>query len=197
MANLYPFLAYVLVTTFTPGPNNILSMSNAMRFGFKRTLGFIAGITTGFCLVMLACALLNVVLASRLPEVQLWLNVFGTGYMVYLAVHVLRSGPVEDDADGRSLNSFAAGFALQFLNVKVILYGVTVFSLFITPVFHNPLSVSLFAPLLAVVGMLATSCWALGGDVFRHALSRHYRLFNVAMASLLVYTAIASLLSHQ
>ena len=27
MVNLYPFLAYVVVTTFTPGPNNILAMS--------------------------------------------------------------------------------------------------------------------------------------------------------------------------
>ncbi len=35
MPNLYPFLIYVIVTTFTPGPNNIMAMTNAMHDGFK------------------------------------------------------------------------------------------------------------------------------------------------------------------
>ena len=61
MINLYPFLAYVVVTTFTPGPNNIMAMSNAMHHGYRRTLGFLAGMTAGFFLVMLACGILNAV----------------------------------------------------------------------------------------------------------------------------------------
>ncbi|HEX9116573.1 MAG TPA: LysE family transporter [Anaerolineae bacterium] len=197
MPNLYPFLAYVFVTTFTPGPNNILSMSNGTRFGYRRTLGFLAGISAGFCVVLLACGLLNVVLVSLLPQVRFWLNFAGAVYMVYLAVHILRSAPV-DDAPGRSdLNSFGAGFILQFLNLKGILYGVTVYAMFITPAFDRPLLVSLFAPLLAAVAFVATSCWSLGGDLFRHALRRHYRFFNFAMAALLIYTAVAGLVAHR
>ena len=196
MTNLYPFLAYVFVTTFTPGPNNILAMSNAMRFGYKRTLGFLAGMFTGFFLIMLACGILNVVLVSRLPQVRFWLNLLGAGYMVYLAFHIMRSGVVEDGANKRDLNSFTVGFALQFLNLKVILYGITVFAMFITPIFQEPVTVSLFALVLAAIGFIAISCWALGGDIFRSALRKHYRLFNLAMACLLIYTAIAALLPH-
>ncbi|WP_331710011.1 hypothetical protein [Paenibacillus swuensis] len=44
---IVPFLLYVFVTTFTPGPNNLLSMSNAHQYGFKKTLRFIFGIS--FC----------------------------------------------------------------------------------------------------------------------------------------------------
>lgn len=44
MATFYPLLIYVLVTTFTPGPNNILAMSHGVQSGFRRTLGFLAGI---------------------------------------------------------------------------------------------------------------------------------------------------------
>src|SRR5271169_4180267 len=62
MSTFTPFLIYVLVTTFTPGPNNILSMANAARDGYKGTLRFLAGIFIGFSLVMGLCALLNVVL---------------------------------------------------------------------------------------------------------------------------------------
>jgi threonine/homoserine/homoserine lactone efflux protein len=196
MANLYPFLAYVVVTTFTPGPNNILAMSNAMRFGYKRTLGFLVGMFTGFFLVMLACGLLNVALVNRLPQVRFWLNLLGAGYMVYLAFHIMRSGAMEDSADKRDLNSFTVGFGLQFLNLKVILYGITVYAMFITPTFQNPATVSLFALVLAAIGFIAISCWALGGNIFRQTLRKHYRLFNLAMAGLLIYTAIAALLPH-
>jgi hypothetical protein len=38
MPNFAAFLSYVLVTTFTPGPNNIMSMSNASRYGFKKSI---------------------------------------------------------------------------------------------------------------------------------------------------------------
>jgi cysteine/O-acetylserine efflux protein len=196
MANLYPFLAYVIVTTFTPGPNNILSMSHAMRQGYRRTLGFLAGISAGFVLIMLGCGLLNVALLRLLPQARAWLNVLGAAYMVLLAVHLLRAGPMAEGAEQGALNSFGAGFALQFLNVKVILYGVTVFAMFITPAFRDPLPVALFAAALSAVGFASISCWALAGNAFRGLLRRRYRLFNAAMAALLVYTAIAGLLPH-
>ena len=78
----------------------------------------------------------------------------------------------------------------------MILYGITVYAMFITPTYHQPVTVSLFALVLATVGFVAISCWALGGNIFRQTLRKHYRLFNLAMAGLLVYTAIAALLPH-
>jgi cysteine/O-acetylserine efflux protein len=194
MANLFPFLAYVVVTTFTPGPNNILAMSNAMQSGYRKTLGFLAGMTAGFFVVMMACALFNVLLIRVLPQARFWLNLFGAAYMLYLAVHILRSGSPEDRPESSSLNTFSAGFVLQFLNLKVILYGITVFSMFITQAFSDLKVELFFAPVLAGVGFVSISCWALGGDIFRSYLKKYYRIFNLAMAVLLVYTAIASLL---
>jgi cysteine/O-acetylserine efflux protein len=197
MPNLYPFLAYVFVTTFTPGPNNILSMSNGLRYGYRRTLGFLVGITSGFLVVMLISGLLNVALVSLVPQIRFWLNLFGAAYMVYLAAHIVFSKPSEEDPRQNELNTFGAGFVLQFVNLKGILYGVTVFALFITPVYQNPLTVSLFAPLLACIGFIAVSSWALGGNLFRSFLRKYERWFNLVMGALLVYTAIASLLgSH-
>lgn len=197
MPNFYPFITYVFVTTFTPGPNNILSMSNGLRYGYRRTLGFIIGMTAGFLVVMLISGLLNVVLAQLVPQIRFWLNLFGAAYMLYLAAHVVFSKPSGEAAEQDGLNTFRAGFALQFVNLKGILYGVTVFALFITPVYQNPVTVSLFAPLLACIGFIAVSSWALGGNLFRSFLRKYERWFNLAMGALLVYTAIASLIgSH-
>ncbi len=44
MPNFSAFLSYVIITTFTPGPNNIMSMSNASRYGFRKSLPFNVGV---------------------------------------------------------------------------------------------------------------------------------------------------------
>jgi cysteine/O-acetylserine efflux protein len=197
MLNFYPFLTYVLVTTFTPGPNNILSMSNGLRYGYRRTLRFLAGEASGFFVVMLISGILNVALVHLVPQIRFWLNIFGAIYMVYLAGHIVFSKPAGESPRPDGLNTYRAGFALQFVNLKGILYGVTVFALFITPVYQNPLVVTLFALLLACVGFIAVSSWALGGNLFHSFLLKYERWFNLAMGLLLVYTAAASLLgSH-
>ena len=194
MANFYPFLIYVLVTTFTPGPNNVMAMSNATRYGYQRTIRFLAGIFTGFLLVMLLCGWLNVALATQLPALKSWFHLLGAVYLLYLAIHIVRSRPVEEDAGRDGFNSFRAGFSMQFLNIKVILYGITVFSLFIVNSYQDPIMIALFSIVLAGIGFAATSCWAFVGNLFRNGLRKQYRIFNLAMAGLLVYTAVASLL---
>ena len=72
MPNLTAFLLYVFVTTFTPGPNNLMAMSNAIQYGYRRVLGFLAGMTVGFALIMLASGLLNVALVQILPQTRFW-----------------------------------------------------------------------------------------------------------------------------
>ena len=194
MLNFTPFLVYVFVTTFTPGPNNIMSMTNAMHSGYRRTFLFLMGIFSGFFIIMLASGLLNVALAAQVPAFKHWLNWLGAVYLFYLAFHILRSKAASEAEGGEKLNSFKAGLVLQFLNIKVILYGITVFSLFIINVYHDLLSMALFSLLLAGVGFIATSCWALGGNTFRGLLKKYELGFNILMAGLLVYTAVASLL---
>lgn len=57
------FLSYAVATAVTPGPNNLMSMSNAGRLGFKRAFPFNLGILTGFAVVMLLCTFF----AARCP----------------------------------------------------------------------------------------------------------------------------------
>ncbi|MBI9051321.1 MAG: LysE family transporter [Anaerolineaceae bacterium] len=192
MANFYPFLIYVFVTTFTPGPNNIMSMTNAMHYGYKRTLQFTFGVVSGFFIVMICGGILNMALAATLPAVKIWLNVLGAIYMLYLAYHILISKPVPDDLQPNKNASFKAGFIMQFLNIKGILYGITVFSMFIIDSFHSPLMVLVFSLILSGVGFTAVTSWAYFGNLFRRFLLQHYKVFNLVMAGLLVYTALAS-----
>jgi cysteine/O-acetylserine efflux protein len=190
--NLFAFISYVVTTTFTPGPNNLMAMSNGLHTGFKRTARFLGGIFVGFILIMLICGFVNFVLMSTLPALRPWLNLLGAGYMLYLAFHVMTSKPHEEELN-ESLNTFKAGLSMQFINPKVILYGITVFSNFIIPNYRNPMAVILFSLLLATVGLIASTSWATFGVVFRTFFSQYARIINIIMGFLLIYSAIASL----
>ena len=194
MSNLYPFLVYVVVTTFTPGPNNIVSMTNGIHNSYPKMLKFLAGLFSGFFIVMLDSGLLNVALVSLLPSLEQWLKILGVIYMLYLAFHIARSKPVAEGQPQDGLNTFKFGFGMQFLNIKVILYGISVFSLFIINSYRDLPMIALFSLALAGVGFLSTSTWAVGGNLFHKLLRKNQRPFNLLMAALLVYTAVASLL---
>jgi Putative threonine efflux protein len=191
--NVSAFIIYALVTIFTPGPNNIVSMAEGMRNPYPKMLRFLLGLVSGFFIIMSVSGALNLVLASLIPASEHWIKILGAIYMLYLAVHILLSGPIKEAGEEKKAPSFWYGFSMQFLNVKVILFGFTVFSLFITPVYKTPVALLLFAVILSCTAFTATSCWALSGNLFQNLARKYYRIFNFLMAGLLVYTAIAGL----
>ncbi len=54
--DMIPLISFVIVTTFTPGPNNISSAAMGVTYGYWRTIPYLFGIASGFFLVMLAAA---------------------------------------------------------------------------------------------------------------------------------------------
>ena len=100
------FLIYCFVTAYTPGTNNLLSMSYAARLGFRRSFRFNLGITAGFLIVMTICTLFSSTLYTLLPRVKLVMQVLGAAYMLYLAWKVWRSGfRPEEEGGGRPVSS--------------------------------------------------------------------------------------------
>lgn len=130
------FLLYVFVTSFTPGPNNIMAMLFANKYGLKKTLKFCVGVGAGFLIVMLLCSYLNLLLKNFIPKIEFFMTILGAGYMMYLAIKIIRSkGDNENNNEDRN-NSFFMGMLLQFINPKGILYGITAIATFILP-YHN------------------------------------------------------------
>ena len=83
MFHLYDFLIYCFITAYTPGANNLLAMSNAIRLGFRRSLRFLFGIVAGFTAVMFLCTAFSATLYSLLPKVKLVMQILGAAYMLY------------------------------------------------------------------------------------------------------------------
>jgi len=112
--------------------------------------------------------------------------------MIYLAIHIMRSKQHAEE-ENQGLNTFRAGLSMQLINPKLILYGLTVFSNFIIPIYQGIPMLMLFVLFLAIIGLVATSSWAYFGVIFRTFFSKYERIINLVMGLLLIYTAIASL----
>jgi threonine/homoserine/homoserine lactone efflux protein len=189
MPDYIPFISYVIITTFTPGPNNITSMINSGRVGLRKGIKFNFGIFVGFTVVMLLCGLFGALLSEYLPAVKPYLVYVGAAYILWLAYKIFKSEYRENDDGCNDMYGFKEGISLQFVNVKVILFGVTTLSTFIVP-YYNQGEILLFAIFLAILAFISTVSWALFGSVFHKLFIKKARIMNTLMAALLVYTAI-------
>ena len=192
MFHLYDFLIYCFITAYTPGANNLLSMSNAIRYGFRRSIRFNLGILAGFSIVMTVCTVFSTALYSFLPKVKIVMQILGAAYMLYLAWKVRKSSSrLETDA-GQDI-SFVSGMLLQFINPKIYIYAITAMSLYILPAFHSPGALAGFTVVLSLLGASGSFVWAMFGAAFCRFFSRHSRAVNTVMALLLVYCAVSLL----
>ena len=189
MFSLPNFLAYVLISTLTPGPNNIMSMSNASRVGLKKSLPFCFGVAAGFLLLITASFLLGTLLYTAIPAIKPYMLVVGAAYILYLAYKTWNSHGVAES--GQAHTGFWHAVALQFVNPKGIIYGITVASAYVLPYYRAPLALALFTVFMALICLVSTVGWAAFGAVFQKLFTRHAKAINAIMALLLVYCAVS------
>lgn len=119
MFNWFAFLTYAVITAATPGPNNIMSMSNGGRLGFKGALPFNFGILTGFAAVMLICTAFCSTLTELIPAVKTPMLIAGAAYMLHLAWATYKSDGVITEDHSRS------GFPALFCSLSTLKFTFT------------------------------------------------------------------------
>jgi threonine/homoserine/homoserine lactone efflux protein len=188
--NVAAFLTFTLLTAYTPGPNNILAMSNTSKHGLKKSIKLIQGIFTGFLSVMVLCSIFSVILVNIIPKIKPVMTYIGVAYILWLASHVVKSKSQSQEESEEKADNFITGFILQFVNVKIILYGITAISTFILPFYNSFFSIGAFTLLITVFGCSGVFAWAVFGAVFQKFFDRYRVTVNIVMALLLVYSAI-------
>ena len=188
---MVPLISFVIVTTFTPGPNNLSSASMGVMFGYNKTFNYLVGIASGFFIVMIVCAYLSSALLSIMPIVERYLRWVGAGYILWLAIGMLQSDYSISESDQMS-NAFSRGFMLQLLNPKVAVYGLTLYSTFLAPISNRFDYLSLSAVTFAATAFIATSTWAFFGSAIKSKLSNNSfrKIINTSLSVLLIYTAV-------
>lgn len=178
-----------VLTVWSPGPNNILLLSNASKYGLKKNLKFMSGIWTGSLTLMVLCGIFSSVLTALLPKISPLLTLAGAGYLLYLAFNTFFSPPPKEGKDDRE-PTYKMGIFLQLINVKILLYGLTMFSSFILPYERRPFMLFFFAFYLMVMGALGNLIWAFAGNILKRAYDRHYENINYCMSLLLVWCSL-------
>jgi len=187
---LTAFAAFAFVSAATPGPNNLLLLGSGLRVGLWRTMPFVVGINFGFSVLLVSVGYGLGQLFERFPAAQLSLKIVGTGYFLYLAATLLRSGKTERKAHHRDLG-FWSGAVFQVVNPKAWLMCITAVSLFL-PDGWSAVTIAAMVATFVLLGLPANVAWAGVGQSLRALVSdeRRMRAFNSVMAVLLVLSIV-------
>src|SRR5262245_38787509 len=88
----WALLGFVVVTLFTPGPNNTMLMSSGLNFGFRRGLPHLWGVALGFTVMVLAVGLGLGAVFQAYPTLYTVLKYAGAAYLLYLAWQIATAG---------------------------------------------------------------------------------------------------------
>jgi threonine/homoserine/homoserine lactone efflux protein len=186
-------LIFALVMAFTPGPNNAMLASSGARFGVTRSMPHVMGVTVGFpvMLFLVGLGLASILLAS--PLLQLAMKTISCAYLLWLAFQIaISSAGIGDGAGGKPL-TFLQAAAFQWINPKAWLAAVGAISAFTSGTGSRLyLQVAIIAAITLMVTLASTLTWTAFGAAIRHFLrsARALRLFNVAMALLLLISTV-------
>lgn len=96
MQSLVPFLLFAVVASITPGPTNILVLSNSQRHGLAAAWPIVLGACAAVAALILLLGLGLGELLRRYPLLQQGLAWLGVGWLSYLAWSLFRSAGVID-----------------------------------------------------------------------------------------------------
>ena len=191
LSTLALFVPACLALNMAPGPNNLLSLSNATRYGFARSCAAGAGRLVAFAIML---ALTSAGLAALFNASALLftaIKVLGAGYLFYLAWQLWTSKPVATQASQLPAKGLLALARQEFLvaagNPKAILIFTAFLPQFVNPAEPTGAQFAVLGALFLVLELFALAAYAWMGIYMRRwfAHARGQRIFNRSCATLL------------
>ncbi|WP_044181157.1 LysE family translocator [Phytobacter massiliensis] len=194
---IMPFLLFAFVASITPGPTNILVLTNSQHYGVRATLpALISGCMAASMIVLVSGAGAGELLRQYplVRQLMSWAGVLWLSWMSWQ----LFTAPAAN-LSGKSHRRFTARAAalLQVINPKTWMMALAVVSLFAPTGAHVLKDVALMALWFLLISVACLFCWAVLGravnQLFRTtvAMVRFQRL----MALCLLVSAWAGMLA--
>ena len=179
--------AFALVSSITPGPNNLMLMSSGANFGLRRTVPHALGVGIGFTLMIILVGVGLMGLFDLFPILNTVLKVVSVAYLLWLAWKIANAAAPDtaNSASGKPM-TFMQAVLFQWVNPKAWSMALTAIALYAPD--RNLAAVLLVAVVFGIINLPSTSLWAVMGQVLRGWLSSptRLRIFNWTMAALLV-----------
>ncbi|HEX7854961.1 MAG TPA: LysE family translocator [Sphingobium sp.] len=179
-------LAFGVVSSFTPGPNNLMLMASGANFGVRRTMPHMMGVVIGFSLMIVILGLGLFGLFHAWPASFTVLKVVSVVYTLYLAWKIARAAPPgTGNPEGKPM-TFLQAAAFQWVNPKAWTMGLSAITLYAPDA--RLVSILIIAGVFGFMSLASTGTWMMMGLSIRRWLSSHTRLlaYNYSMAALLV-----------
>ena len=178
---------FMLGTSCSPGPNNIVASYSGFNFGviktFPHMLGVIFGFTTMVC--VLNFGLINIF--KIYPLIQEILKISGSIFLVYLAYKIAFSKNVKENKKENPVK-FIETFFFQFLNPKGVIVAIIIVSTYVESG-NNFINYSFWVILVSFLcAVISITFWTFVGKFFRRFATneKFIRVFNYVMSSLLL-----------
>lgn len=196
-AALLPLATFIVVSSITPGPNNVMLTASGANFGYRRSVPHMLGITVGCALMLFLVGAGLGAVFEQLPQMYTVLQYLGAAYLVWLAWKIATSGQAgQAEAKARPFGFWQAA-AFQWVNPKAWLMSVGVVAAYTNPSSYWA-SLLLGTLVMLVVNYPCISVWTLFGTVIGRWLQspRALQLFNWGMAALLLLSLWPLLAGH-
>ncbi|WJJ14328.1 LysE family translocator (plasmid) [Prescottella equi] len=183
---LLPLLLYALVTSITPGPNNVMLLFSGINYGFVRSIPHMLGISVGFGVMVFAVGLGLGQVFTTFPVTYTVLRFVGASYLVWLAWRIATTTSTQAGTTTRRPMSFLSAAAFQWVNPKAWVMAIGAITNY-TPADAGAAVIVLLAALYAAVNGPSVAAWAAFGTTLSTWLThpRYLRVFNATMAALL------------
>ena len=182
---LIALASFALVSSITPGPNNLMLMASGTNFGFARSIPHALGVTIGFALMVLLVGLGLSQVFVAFPIAQTVLKALCVTYLLYLSWKIATAAaPKEGQAPGKPM-TFLQAALFQWVNPKGWTMALTAVSAYAT---GDVWSYVLVALVFVIVNLPSVSVWTAMGVQMRRFLNnpRAMRAFNIGAALLLM-----------
>ena len=179
---------FCLVSSITPGPNNLMLLASGANFGIRRTLPHMLGVVLGFTFMVIVIGLGAAQVFQRIPVAYTVLTIVSVFYLLYLAYKIgtANSKVLGEKVTGSPITFLQAVF-FQWVNPKawtMALAAITVY----TPQPVTNYNIIMVSLIFGAINLPSINFWVILGAQMRHLLTTDtkLRIFNWTMASLLV-----------
>ena len=184
---LLSLFLFMLGTSCSPGPNNIVASYSGFNFGVIRTLPHILGVIIGFTLMIIVLNFGLINIFKTYPLLQEILKIFGSLFLVYLAFKISIS---KKNVEKKKENpvKFLETFLFQFLNPKGVIVGIICVSTYVDRG-ENFVSESTWVIGISFLcAVISINFWTLIGKFLRKFATneKFIKRFNYVMSILLL-----------
>lgn len=203
LTTLALFIPACLALNMAPGPNNLLSLSNATRYGFARSCAAGGGRLLAFAIMLFITSAGLAALFSASVILFTVIKVLGAGYLFYLAYQLWTSKPMVADGEPLPAKGLLALARQEFLvaagNPKAILIFTAFLPQFVNPAEPTGAQFAVLGTLFLLLELVAMATYSWMGIYMRRwfAHAKGQRIFNRSCAGLLAAAGIGLLAARR